>query len=80
MSKRKQNPATFSIFSLKNPCFLQSPEVFISLQKTSWRTDRSVLQWNQSKKEAMFMTVTVDTTRCIGCGMCEYTAPVCFEL
>ena len=23
----------------------------------------------------MFMTVTIDTTRCIGCGMCEYTAP-----
>ena len=21
------------------------------------------------------MTVTIDTTRCIGCGMCEYTAP-----
>ena len=26
------------------------------------------------------MTVTVDTTRCIGCGMCAYTAPGVFRI
>jgi len=26
------------------------------------------------------MTVTIDTTRCIGCGMCEYTAPGVFKV
>lgn len=26
------------------------------------------------------MTVTVDTTRCIGCGMCAYAAPEVFRI
>ena len=26
------------------------------------------------------MTVTIDTTRCIGCGMCAYTAPGVFKI
>lgn len=26
------------------------------------------------------MTVTVDTTRCIGCGMCAYAAPDVFRI
>ena len=26
------------------------------------------------------MTVTVDTTRCIGCGMCAYAAPAVFRI
>lgn len=26
------------------------------------------------------MTVTIDTTRCIGCGMCAYTAPGVFRI
>lgn len=26
------------------------------------------------------MTVQVDATRCIGCGMCAYTAPEVFEV
>lgn len=26
------------------------------------------------------MTVTVDTTRCIGCGMCTYAAPEVFRV
>lgn len=31
-------------------------------------------------KEALPMTVTIDTTRCIGCGMCAYTAPTVFRI
>ena len=26
------------------------------------------------------MTITIDTTRCIGCGMCAYTAPAVFRI
>ncbi|MBE6963486.1 MAG: ferredoxin [Ruminococcaceae bacterium] len=26
------------------------------------------------------MTVTIDTTRCIGCGMCAYVAPEVFRI
>lgn len=26
------------------------------------------------------MTVTIDTARCIGCGMCAYTAPLVFRI
>lgn len=26
------------------------------------------------------MTVTIDTTRCIGCGMCAYAAPAVFRI
>lgn len=26
------------------------------------------------------MTITIDTTRCIGCGMCAYTAPGVFRM
>ena len=26
------------------------------------------------------MTVTIDTTRCIGCGMCAYAAPEVFRI
>ena len=26
------------------------------------------------------MNITIDTTRCIGCGMCEYTAPGVFKI
>lgn len=33
-----------------------------------------------SNKEDIAMTVTVNTTRCIGCGMCAYTAPGVFRI
>ena len=26
------------------------------------------------------MTITIDTTRCIGCGMCAYVAPDVFRI
>ena len=26
------------------------------------------------------MTITIDTTRCIGCGMCAYAAPQVFRV
>ena len=26
------------------------------------------------------MTIQIDTTRCIGCGMCAYTAPEVFRI
>ena len=26
------------------------------------------------------MTITIDTSRCIGCGMCAYTAPAVFRI
>ena len=26
------------------------------------------------------MTITIDTTRCIGCGMCAYAAPEVFRV
>ena len=26
------------------------------------------------------MTITIDTSRCIGCGMCAYTAPGVFRI
>ena len=26
------------------------------------------------------MTITIDTTRCIGCGMCAYAAPEVFRI
>ena len=26
------------------------------------------------------MNITIDTTRCIGCGMCAYTAPNVFRI
>jgi ferredoxin len=34
----------------------------------------------RNHKEGTFMTITIDTTRCIGCGMCAYAAPQVFRV
>ena len=48
--------------------------------KKPWRNRPSVLQWRQNKKGGVVRPITIDPSRCIGCGMCAYTAPGVFRI
>lgn len=54
--------------------------MFRRLQKNTWKFPGSILKYRQNTEEGTGMTITIDTSRCIGCGMCAYAAPEVFRI